>query len=81
MFGEIKESPNNSSIHLINKYGFAGVYTGKKYILLHSHLTEPIDNERFEKIEQISKNRYKHVVKINSTIDIDKKLLNWLKSA
>ncbi len=45
-FGSVKESPNNSSIHLLNKFGFAGVYTRKKYILLHIHLIEPIDNER-----------------------------------
>lgn len=80
-FGRVKESPNNSSIHLLNKFGFAGVYTRGKYILLHIHLTEPIDNERIQKIEQISKNRYKHVVKLSSITDVDKELLNWLKKA
>ena len=80
-FGSVKESPNNSSIHLLNKFGFAGVYTRKKYILLHIHLTEPIDNERIQKIEQISKNRYKHVVKLSSITDVDNELLNWLKKA
>jgi len=80
-FGNVKENPNNSSIHLENKYGFAGVYTRKKYILLHIHLSKPLDNERIEKIEQISKNRFKHVVKLNSLSDIDKELLVWLKEA
>ncbi len=80
-FGEVKESPNNSSIHLVNKYGFAGVYTRGKYILLHIHLSKQLDSVRFEKIEQISKNRFKHVVKLNSLSDIDKELLNWLKQA
>ena len=80
-FGTVKEKPNNSSIHLENKYGFAGVYTKRKYILLHIHLSEPLDNERIEKIEQISKNRFKHIVKLNSLSDIDKELLAWLKEA
>ena len=80
-FGNIKENPNNSSIHLENKYGFAGVYTRKKYILLHIHLSREIDSKRIEKIEQISKNRFKHIVKIQSEKDIDQELLNWLKEA
>lgn len=80
-FGNVKENPNNSSIHLDNKYGFAGVYTRKKYLLLHIHLSKQLDNERIEKIEQISKNRFKHVVKLQSQSDIDKELLNWLKQA
>ena len=80
-FGTVKESPNNSSIHLLNKYGFAGVYTRKKYILLHIHLARELDNERILKIEQISKNRFKHVVKIENEKEIDTELLNWLKEA
>jgi len=80
-FGEVKENPNNSSIHLENKYGFAGVYTRKKYILLHIHLSKPLDSERIEKIEQISKNRFKHIVKLQVLSDIDQELLSWLKQA
>jgi len=80
-FGNVKECPNKSSIHLENKYGFAGVCTRKKYILLHIHLSKPLDNERIEKIDQISKNRFKHVVKLNSQFEIDKELLDWLKQA
>ncbi len=80
-FGKVRENPNNSSIHLENKYGFAGVYTRQKYILLHIHLSKPIDSDRIEKMEQISKNRFKHVVKLNALSDIDKELLDWLKQA
>ncbi len=80
-FGNVKENPNNSSIHLENKFGFAGVYTRQKYILLHIHLSKSIDSGRIEKIEQISKNRFKHVVKLNSISDLDKELLDWLKQA
>ena len=80
-FGKTEEKPNNSSIHLNNKYGFAGVYTRKKYILLHIHLSSPIENKRIEKIEQISKNRFIHTVKLASENDIDAELLAWLKEA
>ncbi len=79
--GEVKQSPNKSSIHLLNKYGFAGVYTRKNYILLHIHLARELDNERIVKIEQISKNRYKHIIKLYSENDIDQELLIWLKEA
>ena len=80
-FGTVKESPNNSSIHLLNKYGFAGVYARKNYILLHIHLARELDNERIIKIEQISKNRFKHVVKIQDEKEIDQEILDWLKEA
>ena len=79
--GTVRESPNNSSIHLLNKYGFAGVYARKNYILLHIHLARRLDNERILKIEQISKNRFKHVIKLQDEKDIDTELLNWLKDA
>lgn len=79
--GQVKESPNKSSIHLLNKHGFAGVYTRKSYILLHIHLSEMTENSRIEKIEQISKNRFIHTVILNSEKDIDNELLDWLKMA
>ncbi len=80
-FGEVKESPNKSSIHLLNKYGFACVYTRKKYILLHIHLAKQLQNKRVGKVEQISKNRFIHTVIINSADEIDNELLGWLKIA
>ena len=80
-FGPVRENPNNSSIHLENRYGFAGVYTRQKYILLHIHLSRPLKNDRIIKIEQLSKNRWKHVVKLTTPSDINAQLLGWLKEA
>ncbi|MCB0525766.1 MAG: hypothetical protein KDC86_14700 [Saprospiraceae bacterium] len=80
-FGTVNQSAKKSSIHLDAKSGFAGVYTRKNYILLKIHTNFKIDNERVEKCEKISANRYKHTIKLESEKDVDKQLTNWLKSA
>jgi hypothetical protein len=37
-FGQLKIEPHKTSIHLGNRFGFAGVYTRKDYINLEVHL-------------------------------------------
>ena len=44
-FGAIKIEPKKTSIHLGNRYGFAGVYTRKDYINLEVHLNYKITSE------------------------------------
>ena len=80
-FGIVIQSAKKTSIHLDAKKGFAGVYTRKNYLLIHIHTNFPIEDLRIEKMEQISANRYKHIVRITKPEEIDKKILNWLESA
>ena len=80
-FGQLKIEPHKTSIHLGNRFGFAGVYTRKDYINLEVHLNYKLTGKRVAKVEQASANRFHHTIKLTSTKDIDKELLTWLKEA
>jgi len=80
-FGQLKIEPKKTSIHLGNRFGFAGVYTRKEYINIEIHLSYKLASDRVTKVEQASANRFHHTIKLTKTKDIDKELLNWLKEA
>jgi len=80
-FGQLKIEPKKTSIHLGNRFGFAGVYTRKDYINLEIHLNYKLTSDRVTKVEQASANRFHHIIKITKPQDIDKELLLWLKEA
>jgi len=80
-FGQLKIEPKKTSIHLGNRFGFAGVYTRGNYINLEVHLNHKLTSNRINKVETASANRYHHTIKLTSEKDIDQELLNWLKQA
>jgi len=80
-FGPVRIEPKKTSIHLCNRFGFAGVYTRKDYINLELHLARKAAGKKISKVEQASANRYHHTIKLTSVKDIDKELLGWLKEA
>ena len=80
-FGTIYQSPKKTSINLDAKSGFVGVYTRKGCLLLHIHTDFDVNDPRIEKTEKISANRYKHIVRIKNPDEIDKQIIDWLKSA
>ena len=79
--GPLKIEPKKTSIHLGNRFGFAGVYTRKDYINLEVHLNYKLKSDRVTKVEQASANRFHHTIKLTQAKDIDKELLAWLKEA
>ena len=80
-FGPLKIEPKKTSIHLGNRFGFAGVYTRKNYINLEVHLNYRLSGKRIVKVEQASANRFHHTIQLHSVKDIEKELLGWLKEA
>jgi hypothetical protein len=80
-FGALKIEPKKTSIHLGNRFGFAGVYTRKDYINLEVHLDYKLTGKRVLKVEQASANRFHHTIKLSNPKDIDRELLAWLKKA
>jgi len=80
-FGPIKIEPKKTSIHLGNRFGFAGVYTQKKTINLEVHLDHKLMSPRVGKAEQASANRFHHTLKLSSPADVDDELLQWLREA
>src|ERR1700754_2671002 len=80
-FGTLKIEPKKTSIHLGNRFGFAGVYTRKNYINLEVHLNHKLTSKRVSKVEQASANRYHHTIKLTDPDEIDGERLGWLKNA
>src|ERR1700740_1198108 len=80
-FGPLKIEPKKTSIHLGNRFGFAGVYTRKNYVNLEVHLNHKLTSKRVSKVEQASANRYHHTIKLTDPDEIDSELLTWLKDA
>jgi hypothetical protein len=80
-FGPIRIEPKKTSIHLANRFGFAGVYTLKSSVNLEIHLDKKINSKRVSRCEQASANRFHHTVKLTSPKEIDKELLGWLKES
>ena len=80
-FGQLKIEPKKTSIHLGNRFGFAGVYTRKDYINLEVHLNYKLTSDRVTKVEQASANRFHHTIKLTKPKDIDKELLIWMKES
>jgi hypothetical protein len=80
-FGQLKIEPKKTSIHLGNRFGFAGVYTRKNYINLELHLNYRLESNRVSKVEQASANRFHHTIKLSSPKEVDDELLHWLKEA
>jgi hypothetical protein len=80
-FGPVTESPKKTSIHLERTTAFAGIYTRQNYLLVHFRTTQPIANRRIHNCEQLSANRYKHSIKLESIQEVDRELLGWLKEA
>jgi len=80
-FGTLKIEPKKTSIHLGNRFGFAGVYTRKDYMNLEVHLRNKLNSKRISKVEQASPNRFHHTIKISTPKEVDKELLGWLKEA
>src|SRR5436853_260446 len=70
-FGPIGIEPKKTSIHLVNRFAFAGVYTRKEYINLEFHLNYGLNNPRVSKVEQASANRFHHTIRINNQKEVD----------
>ena len=80
-FGPIRIEPKKTSIHLGNRFGFAGVYTQKKAINLEVHLNHKLTSPRIGKVEQASANRFHHTIKLAEPGDVNDELLQWLREA
>lgn len=80
-FGALKIEPKKTSIHLLNRFGFAGVYTRQSYLNLEVHLNYELKTPRVSKAERASANRYHHTIKLTKDSEVDKELLGWLREA
>lgn len=80
-FGAVTAEPKKTSIHLVNRTGFAGVHPRKGYLNLEFKSAAPVEAARIQKSEQISRNRFHNTVRVTNPADIDPELLGWLHNA
>ncbi len=79
--GIFRVEPKKTSIHLVNKTGFAGVHPRKSYMYLNVRTQRPLEGQRIVKREQVSTSRYHNEVKLETPSDIDEELRAWLKES
>ncbi len=79
--GAFSVEPKKTSLHLVNKVGFAGVHPRKSYMYLNLRTEQPIAHTRVVKTEQVSKNRYHNEIKLASPDAVDAELRQWLSEA
>jgi hypothetical protein len=80
-FGAVEEEPHKTSIHLLNQTAFAGIATRKDALLLTLKTDHPIESERVTKTEQVSRNRFHLIIRLETPKEIDAELVSWLKGA
>jgi uncharacterized protein DUF5655 len=80
-FGPVKEAPKQTSIHLEKNSGFAGVHPRQKHLNLEFRTNYAIDDPRISRTQQLSANRFEHMVKLDNPAQVDAQLLGWLKDA
>ena len=80
-FGDVREEPKKTSIHLANKSAFAGVATRKNAIVLTIKSAEDIDSPRVIKREQVSAKRWHLEVRLSDPAEVDAEIAAWLRSA
>ena len=80
-FGVVREEPKKTSIHLVNKVGFAGVHPRKSYLYLNIRTEQAITHARVVKTEQVSKNRYHNEIKLDTPDAVDAEVRQWLSDA
>jgi hypothetical protein len=79
--GPVTEEAKKTSIHLVRRTALAGVHVRRGYLLLEFKTDYPIDSPLLAKSEQISRNRYHHTLRLESTDQLQGDVLCWLKDA
>ena len=80
-WGEVVESPNQGSIHLVRETVFAGARPQRDGLLLSFKSTTDLDSPRIVKRERPSANRWYLYVKLATPKDLDREVLGWLATS
>lgn len=80
-FGPVSVEPKKTSIHLCNRTAFAGIRVMSNCIALTVKSGKNIENSRIVEHEQTSANRWHLVVRLYSAKDVNRELVNWLRTA
>jgi hypothetical protein len=81
--GPIEPEIKKTSVHVVipGRSAFLGVHPRRDHLQLNIVLDHPLENLRALKVEQVSKNRYHNLVKVEKRADLDEELMGWLAEA
>jgi hypothetical protein len=77
-FGEVREEPKKTSIHLVRRTAFA---TRKDALILTIKADTDLASPRIAKREQTSRSRWHHEVRLASPGEVDAEIRGWLARA
>ncbi len=81
VFGPFEVEVKKTSLHVTRGTAFLGVHPKKKWLDLTIVLDRAITGEGVLKSDQVSKSRYHNEVRLPSTADLDRPVLEWLQQA
>ena len=81
--GPMEPEMKKASVHIVvpGKSAFLGVHPRTNQLQLNVVLDHPLEGPRLIKSEQVSKNRYHNLVRLESKDGIDSELKGWLGEA
>jgi hypothetical protein len=79
--GPLSVEPKKTCLHIVNRTALAGIYPRKGYLQLELKSDYDITDPLIFKSEQISKNRFHHIVRLSSTDAFTEKIAGWIRDA
>lgn len=78
---ELRLDAKKTSIHLMHRTAFGGLHPRKARLDVNIRLARALEGSRVASVEQVSRNRWHNLVRLERTDDIDAELLAWLREA
>jgi hypothetical protein len=80
-FGEVREDPKKTSIHLNRRTAFAGVVTRRDAVILTIKSAANVTDARILRAEQTSANRWHLEMRLTRAAEVDAQVRDWLHAA
>ena len=80
-FGDVRQEPKKTSIHLTRRTAFAGIATRRESLVLTLKSNVDISSPRIIKSDQASANRWYLEIRLEEPAQVDRELMTWLRRA
>ncbi|MGL4651598.1 MAG: DUF5655 domain-containing protein [Caldilineaceae bacterium] len=80
-WGSAQGEAKKSSVHLMRTTALAGFHPRARYALLEFKATTLLEDPRIIKVDQPSRSRFYHTVRLDSPSDVDGQVVAWLRGA
>ena len=79
--GPFRTETKKTSIHLVRRAAFLGVHPKKSYLEINVVSSNPLDESRGYKVEQVSRNRFHNRMRIEQMADLNSQLMRDIANA